>query len=187
MGLPAGRDWVEVTAQQRREMLKLVARMPALGDTRLMRLAGVAGTRGQLKDWLAANDDLRDAISDARGGQLRRSIIDQALNGSVETTETRDARGRLVSTVTKRSPQPRMTEFAAKMYLPEARELRSGRIEVTGEGGGAVEVTVKHDFEELFRRAQQQGVFPRSDPAGAADADVDVEPARPALLPARTD
>lgn len=129
---------VVVTDEQRAALLELVRDKPGIGIAKALRDVGVAGTKGQLRAFVAADQEFSDAIQEARAVKLRDELMTRAVDGVEEPIVNKD--GDIVGYKTVRSD--RLLEFACRMYLPEARVLRDGRthVEVTGADGAPLQV-----------------------------------------------
>lgn len=129
-------DQVTVTDEQRAEMLRIVEQEPNIGHAHALRRAGVAGTKGQLAAYIDQHPELADDINAARGKRIRTELLRRAIDGVEEPVYTPS--GKLAGTRVVYSD--RLLEFAARMYLDEAKALRTGHVEVTGKDGGPMEV-----------------------------------------------
>lgn len=129
-------DEVQVSDEQLAEVLRLVEQEPNIGHALALRRAGVPGTKGQLGAYVDAHPELVDDVNAARGKRIRTEILRRAIDGVEEPVYTPS--GRLAGSRVVYSD--RLLEFAARLYLEEAKQLRTGRVEVTGADGGPMEV-----------------------------------------------
>lgn len=136
-------ETVQVTDDQKTKLLKLMEQEPHLGHALALRRAGVAGTKGQLVAYIAEHPELVDDIDQARGKRIRTELLSRAIDGVEDPIVNKD--GEISGYRTVRSD--RLLEFAARMYLPEARALQAQRlgIEVGGADGGPIRVEVEGD------------------------------------------
>jgi hypothetical protein len=125
-----------VSDEQRKRALALIRKKGReIGDVRALREAGVEGTRGQLRRLLDRDEDLVEAIAEARGRSVevvRDEVKRRAIDGVEEPVYHQ---GKVVGYVTKYSD--RLLEMMARAHAPEYRE----RVEVSGAGGGPLELT----------------------------------------------
>lgn len=119
---------VQVTDQQRAKLYELIAEDPWRGHIKAARQAGIEGMRGQLTAWLKADEGFQEFLHTARG-----DLLDQA-GLSVPHLFTK-----LASVVNDdgHSSQLRAITEALAIRGISGRQ----RVEITGEDGGAVEVT----------------------------------------------
>jgi hypothetical protein len=174
-------DEVKVSAKQREGALAYMSKNPGHGFVRALKSVGVKGTRGQLREFMAAHAEFREEMYEMTGEHIRSRLLMGALEGLPETVVLSDG-----TKVERMVQQPRLIEFASRIYLPEARVLRGG-IEITGDGGGPVEVEVRHDFTGVIERLRQAGLFPGQGPGEVVDAPAAVGAGAAALLPAPAD
>lgn len=121
-------DEVTVTDEQHARLLEVVTDQPGIGIAHALRQAGVAGTKGQLREYAAQHEELLDDIDEARAKRIRTELMTRAIDGVEETVYTPGGKVAGVRVV----KSDRLLEFSARMYLPEARALRTGTVEHTG-------------------------------------------------------
>ena len=163
---------VRVSDRERHRFLKALAEgatvVAAAGNellrTRLYRL------RRTDPDFARAWDDAYDQGTDLWEAELQRRAIDG-------WDEPVFQGGRQVGAIRKYDVAALI--FGLKARRPEVYR-DNARVELTGHGGGPLEVTVEHDYGRLLDKLAQVGLVQRG-PAAALDA-----PAVP-VLPARTD
>lgn len=134
---------IEITRGQRDKTLRLIRKNGSrIGDIRALRRAGVLGTRGQLRQLLNTDDELREEIARARGRDpevIRDEIRRRAIEGVEEPVFGSLGNGMGSGEIgTKRVYSDRLLEMMAKAHLPEYQD--SVRHEVTGPAGGPLEV-----------------------------------------------
>jgi hypothetical protein len=170
---------LELTDEQREAWLDVIRAKPSIGSKQALAELGVRATKRQIAG-LLADPDFHDAYEQARGrhpDQLEAEALRRAVDG-VDEDVYHD--GQVVGQVRRYSD--RLLAVILRARHPAYRE----RVEYTGADGAPLEVTVKHDFDELLDGLEQIGLVRRG-PAGAVDAAADGGAERPALLPARTD
>lgn len=128
---------LELTDDQRVAFLKIVEADRKIGNVAAMIEAGIEGSKRDLRATLQADEDLLEASRVARGfgrNQIRAAIVQRGIEGIEEDVYNKD--GEVVGTKTVYSD--RLLDLAARMWLPEGRAL-TGRVEVTGAGGGPIQ------------------------------------------------
>jgi hypothetical protein len=123
-----------ISDEQRDRALALIRADPEIGNVRAFRAAGAEGTIKQLRQMIERDDELQEAIAEARGRtpeRIEAAIVKRAIDGVEEPVYHQ---GKVVGYVTKYSD--RLLEMMARAHAPEYRE----RVEVSGAGGGPLEL-----------------------------------------------
>lgn len=159
---------VTIAPDARERMLELIRQDPDLGDLRAARLAGVPGMRSQIGAAIAKDHDLQDEIRQARRDGLGRIGLGTKRMYQViaEIVEDRDHKDRLKAAI-------------VGLNFNGIVAADKQQIELTGVGGGALEVTVEHDYGRLLDKLANAGLIRRPDDTP--------DPPGQRLLPARTD
>lgn len=66
-------EHVTVTDEQRSKLYELITDDPWRGHTKAARMAGIAGTKGQVNDYLKADEDFNEFLDAARGNLLDKA------------------------------------------------------------------------------------------------------------------
>lgn len=158
-----------LTPEDHDRFLELIREDPSIGNIQALRRAGVQGSKGDLRREL--DDELLREAREARGygdETIRKEIFRRAIVGVEEPVFGSLGRGQGSGEVgVIRRYSDRLLANMARAYLPEYAD--STRLELTGAGGGPVEVE--------DRSASLAAVARVLAAAGAFDG-LDLEPAR---------
>lgn len=162
---------------QRVKMLELVAADKTLGTVKAARLAGLTGTRSEIKALIDADEELVGELADARGRgpeTIRAEIRRRAIEGVEEPVFHN---GEQVAVVRKFSD--RLLGLMAKALLPEYRDAEHVRLEVTGADAGPIQVEGRAvvGLADVVALARKLGVGPLDG--------LDAGPARGTVSPAQ--
>ncbi len=171
--VPAGDEPVTIDERQRKKLLRLVAKEQTIGTVVALRKAGVQGTKGQLRQLVENDDELRRDLDEARGRgpeTIRAEIKRRAIDGVEEPVYTPS--GKLAGT--RRIYSDRLLALMARANLPEYRDVQ--RHEHTGPDGRPIEVQQTHVIDlhiarlvdELAGRREAQAAL--GPPPGALEA-----------------
>ena len=141
--------------------------------------------RWMVKRLIATEPDFAESYREARGygrDHIRAELKRRAFDGVEEVTEKRDGEGALVERTTVLKRSDRLLLAMAGAYLPEFSE----RLEVTGAGGGPIELsqrgaTLADVARVLYDAGALDGILGRG---GLPDVEVS---GAPALLAAAAD
>lgn len=154
---------VVVSDEQREAFLELLQEEPGIGYLVALYRVGVAGTKGQLHEWLDANFS-REELQDTTAAPIRREVIRRAIEGVEEPVFGRVAKDEDGIVGYRRVFSDPALLRAHSAYTPEGRELlmRRGRVEVSGVDGGAIPVEVNGgratNLADVFALARELGV-----------------------------
>jgi hypothetical protein len=166
----------EITDEQRTRFLELIREDPTVGNVPALRQVGVEGRKSALRALLDADEELVDDARRARGGddaQIRNAIVQRGIHGVEEPVINH--KGDIVGT--RMVFSDRLLEFAARMWLPEAKELRQGHVQHQHGGVvGVIHADIDDAIERLVETLGSDGETPAAGP-----------PARRALGPGSTD
>jgi hypothetical protein len=129
-------DQVTITPAQRVAVIATIRENPEIGNVAALRAAGVAGTRGQLAQFVDDDDELAGDIREARGYGNERIVAEITRRAIDGWDEPVFHDGEIVGSV--RKFDGRLLTLLAKAHVPEFRDVT--RHELTGPNGGPVEV-----------------------------------------------
>lgn len=164
----------DVTAQQREAFLAYIRGHRDCSTREACDHVGIR--RKDVKALKAADSEFAADYREARGygnDTIRNALRDRAIDGVEEPIVS--VKGEIVGS--RRVYSDRLLEFLARMHLPEAKALQAHRfgVEVTGAGGGPVEIQQGVSLADVAAVLHRAGALPGALPAvGAGDA-------RPAL------
>lgn len=159
---------VVIASDAREAMLELIRQDPDMGDLRAARLAGVPGMRSQIGVAIAKDSDLQDEIRQARRDGLTRVGLGTA-----------KAYGAISEMLADSEHKDRLKAAQFALNLNGIVVADKQQVELTGPDGGALEVTVEHDYGRLLDKLANAGLIRRPDDTP--------DPPGQRLLPARTD
>jgi len=142
-------------------------------------------SKADIDAYLAANPDFRDDYLEARGysdDQIRAELVRRAIDGIDEPIYHQ---GVIVGEVRRYSD--RLLEFLARTRLPEALALQHARhhVEVTGAGGGPVEIEDRSaTLADVARVLEAAGALAQLRSGPSRNPVPDAPPLLPALPPA---